>query len=120
MSLAARDHQRDLAGTGALGHGGSDGSDVLVRLARYGWIGWTAGENISFGETRGRQVVFDLVVDDGVADRGHRRNLLNRAFREVGVACGSHPRVRRTCVIDFTNFFKERAARSGSQGSSQR
>jgi hypothetical protein len=48
---------------------------------------------------RGRDVVESLLVDDGVPDRGHRRNIYQASARLVGIACGPHPRYEAMCVI---------------------
>jgi uncharacterized protein YkwD len=42
-----------------------------------------------------------------VRDRGHRKTLLNPAFRKVGVACAPH-RYGKVCVLDFAAGFKEK------------
>ena len=42
-----------------------------------------------------------LIIDDGVPDRGHRRILFSPAYTQVGVGCGPHPEWRRMCVLDF-------------------
>jgi uncharacterized protein YkwD len=58
-------------------------------------------ENVDYGQfTSGRDVVVDLIVDDGVPDRGHRRNIFDPSARVAGVACGRHPRYGSMCVID--------------------
>jgi uncharacterized protein YkwD len=41
----------------------------------------------------------NLLIDDGVADRGHRRNIYDASARVVGIACGPHPRYGTMCVI---------------------
>ncbi|MCX5814102.1 MAG: CAP domain-containing protein, partial [Proteobacteria bacterium] len=49
LTLAARDHARDQARTGAIGHTGSDKSTLVDRLNRYGKWDISAGENIDYG-----------------------------------------------------------------------
>ena len=108
MSRAARDHVRDQASSGSLGHRGSDGSQVQDRANRYGKWSGKIGENVSYGHREAREVVVALVVDDGVASRGHRRNLFDAAFRVVGVACGQHERYRAMCVTALAGDYAER------------
>ncbi len=64
------------------------------------WTG-SIGENISYGPDDGREVVLQLIIDDGVPDRGHRANIFSPGFRLAGVVCGPHPKFRTICVIDF-------------------
>ena len=40
--------------------------------------------------TPARSVMLSLIVDDGVADRGHRVAIYNPRFRVVGIASGAH------------------------------
>jgi len=103
LDRAARDHASDLGRKGHLGHSGSDGSSPGDRVSRHGqWRGAVA-ENITFGSMSAREVVVDLLIDDGVRDRGHRRVLLDQGLRLTGVACGPHPTFRLTCVITYAN-----------------
>jgi uncharacterized protein YkwD len=101
MSAAAADLAIDQQRTGSMGHTGSDGSSPGSRLSRYGSWQQSYSENVDYGPfLTGRDVVIDLLVDDGVPDRGHRRNIFDAAARVAGIACGAHPRLRSMCVID--------------------
>lgn len=107
LARAARDHARDIGRTGATGHVGSDGSRMADRMNRHGrWL-VTAAENIDFGSEDPRQVVISLLVDDGVASRGHRRTLFDPALRVAGVGCGPHAEYRQVCVIDYAGGYQE-------------
>ena len=48
------------------------------------------------------------LIDDGVANRGHRKSLLDPRWRYVGIACGLHARYRTVCVMDFASSYKAR------------
>lgn len=97
---AAAGHAADQSATGAVGHDGSDGSGPGDRMRREGR--WSAtGEAIAYGPDRAEDVVLQLIVDDGVPDRGHRRILFNPAYTLVGAACAPHPQWRTVCVLDF-------------------
>ena len=101
LNLAAQDHVNDQSATGAIGHQGSDGSNLQNRIERYGRWQLLIGENIAYGPLSGREVVVELLIDDGVKNRGHRAIILNDEFKVVGVACNKHPTYETVCVIDF-------------------
>jgi uncharacterized protein YkwD len=101
LYLAARDHQQDQSKTGKTGHIGSDGSNVQKRIERYGKWDIRIAENIAYGNTTAREIVIALLIDDGVKNRGHRKNMLHPDFTLIGVATGKHPVYRSICVMDF-------------------
>ncbi len=100
IERAAADHAAEQSANGAVGHTGSDGSRPSERMRRY--ARWRAtGEVIAYGPNRAEDVVLQLIIDDGVPDRGHRRILFSSAYTEAGAACAPHPVWRQVCVIDF-------------------
>jgi uncharacterized protein YkwD len=114
LSLAARAHVEDQQ-DGAMGHTGSDGSRPWDRIDRHGtWQGEVA-ENIAYGGHSARAAVSQLIIDDGVPDRGHRDNIFNPEYRFVGVACGRHARFERMCVMDFAVAYREQSAETDGQ-----
>jgi len=108
MSLGARDLVADQGPRGNTGHVGTDGSQPWDRVARYGdWEGEIA-ENVAYGFDNARDVVVQLIVDDGVRGRGHRVNIFNAEFLIVGVSCGHHVRYGTVCVITYSVGYVER------------
>lgn len=108
LSQAAADHARDQGRTGRTGHDGSDRSTMTSRAERYGSWRKTIGENVAYGAASARDVVIQLIVDDGVASRGHRANIFNPGFLVVGLAFGDHPAYRSVCVQDFACGFEDK------------
>lgn len=100
IDQATADHAADQSRTGATGHDGSDGSGPADRMRRY--ARWRAtAEVIAYGPNRAEDVVLQLIVDDGVPDRGHRRILFSPDYTRTGAACAPHPVWRTVCVVDF-------------------
>lgn len=85
---------------GGTGHKGNDGSTPADRTRRHGGGGFIA-EVIAYGPVDPADVVRQLIVDDGVSDRGHRSILYSPELRFAGVSCGPHPEYRTMCVIDL-------------------
>ena len=107
LSKAARDHVRDSGPNGGMGHIGSDESEPADRVSRYGkWYG-RVGENITYGGYSARELVIRLIIDDGIEDRGHRRNNFNPQYRIAGVSFGDHRSYRTMCVITYAAEFEE-------------
>jgi|GEM_PF-2351445 len=101
LNASAGGHANDLNRNNLVGHSGSDGTQPETRVARVGKVdGWVA-ENIAFGPRTGEDVVIGLLVDDGVADRGHRDVLLKSDLFVAGTACGPHPTYGVVCVMNY-------------------
>jgi uncharacterized protein YkwD len=70
---------------------------------------WTTiGENCSYGLSDAKEIVIQLLVDDGVSTRGHRDKILSAAFTHAGAAIGSHKQYRTMCCIDFASGYYEK------------
>ncbi|NWF27331.1 CAP domain-containing protein [Streptomyces sp. PKU-EA00015] len=80
LSKAAQDHSEDMAAHQNMSHTGSDGSDAGDRITRAGYSWSTYGENVAYGyETP------ESVMAGWMSSPGHRENILNCAFKEIGV-----------------------------------
>ena len=101
LMASAADHGEDTGRAGLLGHEGRNGSTLRQRVERHGTWQGSITENIANGTNDPLVIVLDLLIDAGVAGRGHRRNLLNPALAFVGAAVLPHRTMRFTCVFDF-------------------
>ncbi len=101
LAGSARALMIDQSQNGQFGHG----SFPFERMARCGVTNDIKGENVAYGASTAQSIVYNLVVDDGVNDRGHRRNVMTTEFHEAGVSYGSHPKYGVMCVIDFAGNY---------------
>lgn len=60
-----------------------------------------AGENCDYGSSKPLEIIMHLLIDDGVTNLGHRKNILNQEFIYVGVSIQKHKRYNYMCVMDF-------------------
>lgn len=100
LADAASEHSAEQAADGNTGHEGADGSNPGDRVRRHGGGAYVA-EVIEYGASDAVDAIRQFIVDDGVADRGHRGILFDPRLRYAGVSCGPHPEFRTMCVIDF-------------------
>ncbi|MBQ9281492.1 MAG: CAP domain-containing protein [Treponema sp.] len=108
LSLAARQHSSTQGETNQTGHTGVDGSTPFTRIEKYGTYK-TAGENISYGSMSGRDIVVQLLIDDGVSSRGHRKNIMNKDFSSSGVGfTKKHKTYGSVCVITYAGGYSEK------------
>lgn len=108
LSLAAQSHATSQAKTNQTGHNGTDGSTPFTRIKKYGTFR-TAGENIAYGGKDGQEIVVQLLVDDGVKNRGHRKNIFNSAFAQTGVGYAEGHKLYKTeCVITYAGGYEEK------------
>lgn len=103
LTLSARDHVKDLGPRGMTGHVGTDGSQPVDRIRRYAAPRTVSGEIISFGPVSPRSIVIQLIVDDGVPGRDHRKSIFDADFRYAGIAIGPHQNRDYMCVVDMTD-----------------
>ena len=97
---SAGDLVADQRASGDTGHDSSDGSSPGDRAQKRGGGAYVA-EVIAYGPMDAADVVRQLIIDDGVADRGHRGIIFAPELRFAGISCGSHPEYRTMCVIDM-------------------
>ena len=96
LALAAKEWVNMQGPGGGVGHG-----NLGERLHKHGLHPYTRGENISYGHDDARMIVIRLLEDNSDPDRGHRKNILSRAYTHVGIGFGPHKIYRFMCVQDF-------------------
>jgi uncharacterized protein YkwD len=101
LGTAARDHADAQGWTGQEGHVGPRGETFSQRMQRVGLYAGLSAESISYGQMSPEDVVRQLIVDSGVRNRGHRRDIFSGSFQAAGVGCGEHARYGAMCVIQY-------------------
>ncbi|MFD6564935.1 CAP domain-containing protein [Micromonospora profundi] len=84
LMTAAQRHSQDQADHKNMSHTGSDGSNPGVRLDRVGYAWRTYGENVAWNQQSPASV-----MNAWMNSTGHRKNILNCAFTEIGVGIAS-------------------------------
>ncbi len=115
LIAAARSHSQWMLDNNIFDHTGVNGSNARERMSNAGYqftSSWAWGENLGYTGTTGTLNVNNAVaqVHEGLfKSSGHRKNILNNSFREIGLA---------TLTGDFDGYnslmVTENFAKSGS------
>jgi uncharacterized protein YkwD len=86
LAAAADFHSRDMGRRGYFAHESADGTPFWQRVRRFyaarGFRDWSVGENLIWGTDR---YAAAFAVRKWMASAPHRRNILTRTWREIGV-----------------------------------
>jgi uncharacterized protein YkwD len=80
LTRAADDYSDVMARSGVMSHTGPDGSTMTTRVEAAGYEWSTLGENIARGQADAASV-----MESWMNSPGHRANILNCSFKELGV-----------------------------------
>jgi uncharacterized protein YkwD len=87
LGRAADGYARAMVDQRFFDHVSPGGSTMLERIKAAGWVAatgsWTVGENIAWGS--GRLGTPASIVDGWMHSAGHRANILNASFAEIGI-----------------------------------
>jgi hypothetical protein len=98
----------DMMKSGRDGHVGSDGSKPEDRLTRFGSWQDSVGEDLVYDSHSPRNDVIGLIIDDGMASRGHRKNLFKTNFKVISISLGQPVADKTRCVITFAGYFTDK------------
>lgn len=80
LGTAAQNHTLDMARMRRMSHSGSDGSQVGTRVQRVRYPFRQVGENVAHNQRTAQ-----AVLSSWMQSPGHRKNILNPNFTEIGV-----------------------------------
>jgi uncharacterized protein YkwD len=85
LELASQRHSEDMAARNFFAHNTPDGVDPQARMAAAGYslVGRHTGENLYWGEEMHAPPV--SAMRSWMNSPGHRANILNASFREIGI-----------------------------------
>ena len=87
LAKAARAHAADMVRRDYFAHTAPGGVSFVDRIMRQDYVspgqGWTVGENLAWGSYR--LATPKAIVRSWMHSSGHRANILNRRFREIGI-----------------------------------
>lgn len=92
----AREHAINAGKRGYAGHKGFN-KRYKKALEKYSSV----GENCDYGNHSPLQIVMLLLIDEGIEDLGHRRNMLDEHFNSIGVSIKPHKVYDYNCVMSF-------------------
>ncbi len=106
LTMSAIAHAIDMGRTGKVGHIGTNGSNLKTRVEDQCTWGGMISENCSYGHKNPLDIVLQLLIDRGVTDRGHRKNIFSKDAKYVGVSIQPHKKYIYNCVMDFAGAVK--------------
>jgi Cysteine-rich secretory protein family len=97
----ALDHAKDSGKSGKLGHFTSDNKSYEVRMKKFKGTYTSTAENCDYGYKDGLSIVIHLLIDEGQASVEHRKIILDKNLKYLGVSIQPHKKEKWTCVMDF-------------------
>ena len=104
LTYVALQHGKEMNKRNMAGHKSYDGRSPQNRMEKY-YPNRGMAENLAFGFPKGLANVCMLLLDKGVPDLGHRKNILNsNGLNIVGVSIQPHPAYKYSATIDFVGI----------------
>jgi hypothetical protein len=100
LNATAYGHSKDMAQQDYFSHTGKDGSRPWDRAKRIGYEARAMGENIAAGQSTPQQV-----VQGWINSPGHRANLLNASYTELGV--GYYYQANDTGSVNYNRYWTQ-------------
>ena len=120
LALAARRHAEDMASRKYFSHDSPGGANFIDRIVRTSYVrqnqpGWALGENLAWGSHE--LATPRAIMEAWMESPGHRANILNGRFREIGVGLAlAAPVEGQDSAATYATEFGTRAASSSRRG----
>lgn len=101
LEKSSTDHVYDLGPKGLASHEGSDGKSVYDRIEKYCEWDKICSENIDLGGRTADDILVNILVDDGVPDRGHRKILFSDEVKYFGCMSAPHKDFGIITVLNY-------------------
>ncbi|MFM8912665.1 MAG: CAP domain-containing protein [Flammeovirgaceae bacterium] len=105
LNAVAKAHAIDMGTKNKVGHNSSNGTTFDKRLRQRAKAKGAIAENCDYGNAKPLDIVMSLLIDDGIASLGHRKNILEPRLHFVGIAIEPHKKYGVNCVMDFAEGF---------------
>lgn len=106
MAEASKAHTLDIGPLGLITHQSTqDGVDTKARLRKFGKIINCYGESMSFNCINAKEVMMQLLVDDGSKSRGQRLSIFNDNFNIMSCFTGPHLDFESMTTINYSGQF---------------
>lgn len=102
---AANKHAVASGREGRLGHKSSAGTFEQRLKPLTGEFSYLL-ENCDYGSSKAMDIIMNLMIDEGLPEVGHRKNILHEQVNAVGAAIAPHKTYGHTCVQVFGKIRK--------------
>lgn len=103
LSEEAVNHAKDTGKKGNLGHFTGDGKSYEFRMKKYKGVYTSTAENCDYGNNNALSIVMHLLIDEGQGTIEHRKNIMDKSLKYVGVSIQPHKKEKWTCVMEFAS-----------------
>jgi hypothetical protein len=101
LHLSASFHALTSGMSGYTGHDRPFPFEVRMRIFNFFINNY--GENCDYGNKFPVDAIMSLLIDEGISNVGHRRNIMNKNFRRVGCSFKWHKEYGHNYVQDFSS-----------------
>ena len=103
LTEEATEHAKDTGKKGNLGHFTGDGKSYEARMKKFKGIYSSTSENCDYGNQDALSIVIHLLIDEGQGTIEHRKTMMDKNLKYIGVSIQPHKKEKWTCVMDFAN-----------------